>query len=107
MPENGIFVRTALITESSRKADATDVWSERVVAGIAVTLGSDFDSLRLDVGTRAFTSFSLSSKFQDCSLHKPSSSSQIAIHIHLPRQYFKTKAGEIASPSIPRMSYFS
>jgi hypothetical protein len=88
MPENRIFVRTALRTESSRKADAGNVWSERVVAAIAVTLGSEFDSLRLDVGTSAFTSFSLFSKFQDCFLNKPSNSSQIAIHIHLPRQYF-------------------
>ena len=102
--KNGIFVRSALRTEISRKADASDVWSERVVADV---LGSEFDSQRLDVGTSAFTSFSLSSNFSDCSLNKPSSSSQIAIHIHLPRQYFKTRAGEIASPNIPRMSYFS
>jgi len=35
--KNGMFVRSALRAESSRKADAVDVWSERVVAGTAVT----------------------------------------------------------------------
>jgi hypothetical protein len=35
--KTGIFVRSALRAESSRKADAADVWSERVAAGNAVT----------------------------------------------------------------------
>jgi len=45
--------------------------------------------------------------FRTVPLNKPSSSSQTVIHIHLPRQYFKTRVGELASPNILRMGYFS
>jgi hypothetical protein len=70
-------------------------------------LGSEFNSQRVNDGTSTITGFSVSSIFQDCSLNKPSSPSQFAINIHLPRHYFKARAGEVASPNIPRMSYFS
>jgi hypothetical protein len=106
--KKGIFVRSALRTESSRKADAADVWSERVVAGTAVTC-YDQSSIPGDwvLGLGLLLAFL-------CPPHcrtLPSISLPVLRKLPFififPLQYFETRAGEIAPPSIPRMSYCS